>query len=123
METPERLFAYGTLGPRSEEESRRGAWEADAVRGRLFDLGPYPALVDAGDPRAGWVEGASRPVARLELERVLDPYEGVDAGLYRRRAVRSRSGRLVWVYEYRKPIPSDAPGPLPRWRAPVGGTF
>src|SRR4051812_6485646 len=40
--TPTLLFAYGTLAPGGPEEAALDGWTADAVRGRLFDLGPYP---------------------------------------------------------------------------------
>jgi len=109
------LFSYGTLAPREPEAIRLGGWEADAVRGRLFDLGPYPALVDLDDPEAGWVEGYVRPVDEAELRERLDPYEGVAAGLYRRSTATTRAGRLVWVYTYARPIPRSARGPFPRW--------
>lgn len=109
------LFAYGTLGPGGRACRSLGPWEPDAVRGRLFDLGPYPGLVDLDHPSAQWVEGHARPVSRSELIDLLDPYEGVSVGLYRREAVRSRSGRIVWVYVYNQPLPSSALGPLVRW--------
>ena len=64
---PERLFAYGTLAPEGPEAAARGGWEPDTVRGRLYDLGPYPALVDLDDPEAGWVEGYVRAVDPAEL--------------------------------------------------------
>ena len=38
------------------------------MRGRLYDLGPYPALIDLDDPAAGWVEGYVRAVEPAELE-------------------------------------------------------
>ena len=44
-----------------------GGWTADRVRGRLYDLGPYPALVDCDEPGAGWVEGYVRPIEPGEL--------------------------------------------------------
>ncbi|MCA1686105.1 MAG: gamma-glutamylcyclotransferase, partial [Planctomycetia bacterium] len=72
----DRLFAYGTLAPRGPEQARRGGWEPDAVRGRLYDLGPYPALLDLDDPSAGWVAGQVRPVDPAEFTERLDPYEG-----------------------------------------------
>jgi gamma-glutamylcyclotransferase (GGCT)/AIG2-like uncharacterized protein YtfP len=93
-----------------------GGWVADRVRGRLYDLGPYPALVDAGDAGAGWVEGFVRPVGLDELSQRLDRYEGVDEGLYRRIALTTEAGRSVWVYVYARPLPDAARGPLPRWR-------
>jgi gamma-glutamylcyclotransferase (GGCT)/AIG2-like uncharacterized protein YtfP len=117
---PEWLFAYGTLGPRTEADRAAGGWEPDAVRGRLFDLGPYPGLVDLNGPDTGWVEGHSRPVTRDELVHRLDPYEGVDRGLFARRPARTRGGRWVWVYTYEGVIPPGAPGPLSRWEWPEG---
>ena len=78
------LFAYGTLMPADTAAADRDGWRPDAVRGRLFDLGPYPALVDLDEPGTGWVEGFVRPVDIEELETRLDPWEEVDQGLYRR---------------------------------------
>jgi gamma-glutamylcyclotransferase (GGCT)/AIG2-like uncharacterized protein YtfP len=113
-----RLFAYGTLAPNSPEEAARGGWEPDQVRGRLFDLGPYPALVDCDDPTADWVEGYVREVGRYELAGSLDYYEGVAQGLYRRVETTTRGGRRVWVYVYARPLPPEARGPLTRWDGP-----
>lgn len=115
--TPRHLFAYGTLRPR-DPATALGGWSADAVRGRLFDLGPYPALVDLDAPGAGWVEGFVRFVESGELIARLDPYEGVDEGLYRRVAATTRGGRRVWVYTYARPLPRGACGPLTRWDGP-----
>jgi gamma-glutamylcyclotransferase (GGCT)/AIG2-like uncharacterized protein YtfP len=113
------LFAYGTLGPRGGAAAEAaGGWHADAVRGRLYDLGPYPALIDPDDPAAGWVEGHVRPVDRDELERHLDPYEGVDKGLYRRVVATTRDGRRAWVYAYARPLPASARGPFRSWGGP-----
>ena len=115
-EDPGLLFAYGTLGPADPEAAARDGWAPDAVRGRLYDLGPYPALVDAGDGPADWVEGHVRRVGRAELEGPLDAYEGVDEGLYRRVIVPTRAGRWAWVYVYARPLPPGAVGPLTRWK-------
>lgn len=117
------LFAYGTLMPADVEAAWRGGWRADAVRGRLFDLGPYPALVELDEPGAGWVEGFVRPVDLHELETRLDPWEEVDRGLYRRTKTTTRACFCVWVYVYNRPLPPGARGPLDRWegrrRAPA----
>ena len=119
------LFAYGTLMPADPAAAEREGWRPDAVRGRLFDLGPYPALVDLDDPGAGWVEGFVRPVDLEELETRLDPWEEVDQGLYRRTETMTRASCRVWVYVYNRPLPPEARGPLARWdgrrRAPVVG--
>ncbi len=109
------LFAYGTLMPPDRDAADREGWRPDAVRGRLFDLGPYPALIDLDDPGAGWVEGFVRPVELAELQSRLDPWEAVDQGLYRRVETVSRASHPVWVYVYNRPLPSSARGPLDRW--------
>jgi len=116
-QAPELLFAYGTLGPVGPD---RAGWVADAVRGRLFDLGPYPALVDWDDPTSPWVDGYVRSVDQVELLERLDPYEGVDEGYYMRVAVRTRHRRWAWVYTYPHPLPPGARGPLARWVRPRG---
>ena len=109
------LFAYGTLMPADHEAAQREGWRPDVVRGRLFDLGPYPALVDLDDAGAGWVEGFVRPVDANELETRLDPWEEVDRGLYRRAEATTRSSCRVWVYVYNQPLPPGALGPMDRW--------
>jgi gamma-glutamylcyclotransferase (GGCT)/AIG2-like uncharacterized protein YtfP len=109
------LFAYGTLLPEEAKALADEGWSADAVRGRLYDLGPYPALVDLDDPSAGWVEGYVRVAAESELTGALDAHEGVEEGLYRRVRATTRNHQLVWVYVYARPLPPAARGPLSRW--------
>src|SRR5262245_58927835 len=109
--TPSLLFAYGTLAPAGASGAAAQGWVADAVRGRLVDLGPYPAHVGHDDPGAGWVDGCVRAVDPIELVRDLDPYEGVDEGLYQRIAATTRGTRLVWVYADARPLPPGARGP------------
>jgi gamma-glutamylcyclotransferase (GGCT)/AIG2-like uncharacterized protein YtfP len=109
------LFAYGTLMPDEPERAALAGWSTDAVRGRLYDLGAYPALVDLDDPAAGWVEGYVRAVDLAELEGPLDAWEEVENGLYRRQQTTTRYGRRVWVYLYTQPLPPDARGPLAHW--------
>ena len=46
------LFAYGTLMPLDLRSAEKEGWSADAVRGRLYDLGLHPALVDLDEPAA-----------------------------------------------------------------------
>ncbi len=106
--------------PDGPEGEALGGWVADAVRGRLFDLGASPTVVDLGDPAAGWVEGFVRPVAEAELLGVLDPYEGVAEGYYLRTVTVARSGLAVWVYLHARPLPEGARGPLVRWDGPRG---
>jgi gamma-glutamylcyclotransferase (GGCT)/AIG2-like uncharacterized protein YtfP len=109
------LFAYGTLTPDGPEAAARDGWEPDMVRGRLYDLGPYPALVDLDDPGAGWVEGYTRAVDLAILEGPLDAYEGVADGPYRRTLVTTRAGCRAWVYVHDRPLPPGARGPITRW--------
>jgi gamma-glutamylcyclotransferase (GGCT)/AIG2-like uncharacterized protein YtfP len=115
---PALLFAYGTLAPEDAASAGRGGWVADRVRGWLYDLGRYPALCNCGDPQANWVDGYVRSIGHDELTRRLDPYEGVDEGLYRRVTAETEGGRLVWVYEYARPLPAGVQGPLCRWERP-----
>lgn len=111
------LFAYGTLAPLDEDAARREGWEADAVRGRLYDLGPYPGLFDHDDPESGWVEGHVREISWAQITDTLDPYEGVDSGPFRRVSVRTRGGREVWVYVHADALPPTAHGPIDRWKS------
>ncbi|WP_169979715.1 gamma-glutamylcyclotransferase family protein [Tautonia rosea] len=115
---PRWLFAYGTLGPSDVREAVREGWQDDAVRGRLYDLGPYPALIDWEDSTAGWVEGHVRSVEPIELIEVFDPYEGVGDGQFRRVTLRTLRGREAWVYVFPHPVPAWALGPLTRWEGP-----
>jgi gamma-glutamylcyclotransferase (GGCT)/AIG2-like uncharacterized protein YtfP len=111
------LFAYGTLAPESPEAALEEGWVADAVRGRLFDLGPYPALVDLDDATAGWIEGYVRPVTWQQITERLDPYEGVREGPYQRAETVTRAGWRVWIYFHTRPLPPSAIGPIPRWKS------
>jgi gamma-glutamylcyclotransferase (GGCT)/AIG2-like uncharacterized protein YtfP len=110
------LFAYGTLMPADQEAAARGGWTPDLVRGRLYDLGRYPALIDLDDPAAGWVEGYVRSVEQADLD-AADGWEDVESGLYRRALTTTRNNNRVWVYVYARPLPAHASGPRPRWRS------
>lgn len=85
------IFVYGTL---CRGQCRQSCWPREPVsitrafvRGRLFDLGPYPAMLPGDD----WVRGERwtlREADMAETLRVLDAIEGFgqggDADLYRR---------------------------------------
>jgi gamma-glutamylcyclotransferase (GGCT)/AIG2-like uncharacterized protein YtfP len=116
------LFAYGTLMPPDQETATREGWTPDQVRGRLYDLGAYPALIDLDDPAAGWVDGYVRSVEDVELE-AFDLWEDVGSGLYRRVETATRNQNRVWVYEYARPLPVHARGPQSRWRGRAPGGF
>jgi len=112
------LFTYGTLMPRDEEAAASEGWTPDAVRGALYDLGPYPALIDLDDPAAGWVEGYVRSILPAELEKH-DAWEDVEAGLYRRALTTTRNQNHAWIYVYARPLPGHARGPFSRWSRPA----
>lgn len=116
------LFVYGTLAPSAPEAAAVAGWSFDRVRGRLFDLGPYPALIDV-DSKDDWVEGYVRKVGLNDLQGRLDDYEGVADGLYRRVRTTTEGGREVWVYVYARDLPPDARGPIPRWNGPRAGVL
>jgi gamma-glutamylcyclotransferase (GGCT)/AIG2-like uncharacterized protein YtfP len=113
------LFTYGTLMPFDPESAAREGWEPDAVRGMLYDLGPFPALIHPDDPGAGWVEGYVLGGITYEQLGRLDAYEETQSGLYRRIRAVTRNDRQVWVYVYGRPLPRHARGPLDRWDGPA----
>jgi gamma-glutamylcyclotransferase (GGCT)/AIG2-like uncharacterized protein YtfP len=107
------LFVYGTLRPFVAIPMARWlAAEAHYVgraraRGRLYDLGPYPAM-HAARGHWQWVVGDVYRVASPRVLRVLDLYEaGARAVRPRFKRVRctvalTRGGqRPAWVYLYR----------------------
>lgn len=104
----DRLFVYGSL--RSTAARPLASWSgasvrclgAARIRGRLYDLGAYPGVVDC--PRSGWVRGELYELRRpRRLLARLDRYEG---GQYRRvrRPIYGAGGqRQAWVYLLRRP--------------------
>ena len=108
------LFVYGTLrgdaGHRASELLARRARKVGPgrVRGRLYDLGAYPAAVPSPDPAhrvrglVYRVEAALREVLLADLDR----YEGA---AYRRQVARVvlEDGESVqaWVYFYARTPP------------------
>ena len=114
------LFAYGTLIPREPALLQSEGWVPDALRGRLYDFGPHPALIAVDDPEGGWVPGYVRLVEMEELEGPLDAYEEVSKGLFRRVQTATRAGRMVWVYVFSGQLPPHTRGPIERWLPPAG---
>ncbi|MDX1673943.1 MAG: gamma-glutamylcyclotransferase family protein [Longimicrobiales bacterium] len=88
------LFAYGTL--RTDPGGLLEGCERVAtgvVRGTLYDLGEYPALILGGDdPVSGVIWRCPYP-----LLEALDRYEGTEAGLFRRVGIRV-GDYPCWVY-------------------------
>jgi gamma-glutamylcyclotransferase (GGCT)/AIG2-like uncharacterized protein YtfP len=111
------LFVYGTLmaatrHPMAMRLARESRLVGNGtIRGRLYDLGAYPALVETGEGDGevhGEVRALNSPAASLPW---LDAYEGIVPGRdsdYERveRRVRLEDGRALtaWVYLYRKPV-------------------
>jgi gamma-glutamylcyclotransferase (GGCT)/AIG2-like uncharacterized protein YtfP len=110
---PNAVFVYGTL---RRGECRAIFWpyspvavETAFVRGRLYDLGPYPALAPGED----WIRGELwrlNPAHTAETLEVLDEVEGYSVSpgdLYVRKVVecRTQSGDayLASVYFYARP--------------------
>jgi gamma-glutamylcyclotransferase (GGCT)/AIG2-like uncharacterized protein YtfP len=113
------LFVYGTLRSEGDRRmyhafSRHADYVGKAmVPGRLYDLGPYPALVsvDEGEPAEYHVVGELyrlHPDRWADVLARLDAYEGVEAGLYRREqwtALRDDGLEVpAWVYVYARPL-------------------
>src|SRR5438093_1105192 len=110
------LFVYGQLQPgHGAPRSLTRSWP-DRVRGQLFDLGRYPAAVRVGSAES-WFCGHVLEIVESEL-RELDEFEGVHQGLYRRVRIITKSGFEAWIYEYARPLPPTARGPVEHW--PLG---
>ncbi len=111
------LFVYGTLmSATGHRMALRLAREGRligpaAVLGRLYDLGAYPALVEAeteGGEVHGEVYALTDPAASF---RWLDAYEGIVPGreceyVRVQRSVRLETGAelTAWLYLYRAPV-------------------
>ncbi|MCL4766872.1 MAG: gamma-glutamylcyclotransferase [Hyphomicrobiaceae bacterium] len=131
------LFVYGTLlsgarNPMGVRLGREGRLVGPAaIKGRLYDLGRYPALVEAGpDDREvhGEVYALTSPEASL---RWLDAYEGIVPGRegscdYERveRTLRLAAGGelAAWVYLYRASVHGRRAIDSGRWLAPAPGS-
>jgi gamma-glutamylcyclotransferase (GGCT)/AIG2-like uncharacterized protein YtfP len=102
------IFVYGTL---QRGECREKMWprsplrvETAFVRGRLYDLGPYPALAPGDDLVRGelWhIAAADLPETLAALDAIED-YADSDDDLYKRAIVECRDerGRACRAYVY-----------------------
>jgi gamma-glutamylcyclotransferase (GGCT)/AIG2-like uncharacterized protein YtfP len=128
------LFVYGTLMSTATGALGRGMRERlqrearllgpASTKGRLYDLGRYPALVDSELPADlvhGEVFALQEPAKSFAW---LDKYEGIvpgqhDHNEYRRveRPVRLAGGQEIsaWVYLYRKSVVGAAHIAAGRW--------
>ncbi len=101
------LFVYGTLreGQTMSGLLARRPRSPARVRGALWDLpAGYPALVP--DPDAGWVHGELIGALEPAVLGLIDHYEGVHEGLYRRVLVDVHLGlrtERAWAYVMEHP--------------------
>src|SRR5262245_17704552 len=106
---PTAVFVYGTL---KRGEEREGCWprkprmvERAMVKGALFDLGAYPALVEGSDVVAGgvWQFAGQGFGATLAGPDEVEGYSGGNDDLYWRVVIDCEiAGRTVraWTYQY-----------------------
>ena len=107
------IFVYGMLKPdQTPPRSISHHWP-DALRGELYDVGPYPALVKAGDETCDWVEGVVIEIDQDELP-LIDDFEDTDSGEYVRVTRTTRNGFCCFVYQYARPLPTKAV-PIKSW--------
>jgi gamma-glutamylcyclotransferase (GGCT)/AIG2-like uncharacterized protein YtfP len=105
------VFVYGTL---KRGQVRERCWPRKpldvapaTVGGRLYDLGPYPALASGSDRVTGelWRFAAEDIVATLAALDEIEDYRGGPEDLYRRAIIEceSATGRArAWTYLYAK---------------------
>jgi len=104
---PTAIFVYGTL---KRGEVREQCWpvrpisvEPATVRGALYDLGPYPALIAGNDTVAGelWhIAPRDIEATLVALDRV-EGFAGKEDDLYRRVIVECETATgstLAWTY-------------------------
>jgi gamma-glutamylcyclotransferase (GGCT)/AIG2-like uncharacterized protein YtfP len=137
MSASQYLFAYGTLMSVAEvarmgaDQRARLKREGESlgpatIAGRLYDLGPYPALVSPLGGVSGRVYGEVFRLADAGASLAwLDAYEGIVEGApekseYERalRTVRIASGDelAAWVYLYRRSVAEARRLVEGRWR-------
>lgn len=133
---PRHIFFYGTLMQGFALRERAGieSWirfaGCGAVRGALFDLGPYPALVAGPGTVRGEVYLCVDPRRLLPRADALERFDPSRprAGEYRRESMTARldDGRTlpVWAYVYNRPLGTAARVPAGDYRrriATAGG--
>ena len=108
MSSPHSVFVYGTL---KQDSLRASLWPCPPqrvvpaeIRGQLFDLGPYPAVI-SGDLRVGGERWDFLPEQIPETLRLLDRIEGYQQdtnNLYERKIVDSldEAGTSIQCFTY-----------------------
>jgi gamma-glutamylcyclotransferase (GGCT)/AIG2-like uncharacterized protein YtfP len=104
---PTAIFVYGTLKRGQERERcwprRPIAVELATVCGAIFDLGPYPALVEGDDTVAGelWQFAPDDMPATLAALDQVEEFAGKPDDLYRRVIVhcqKAEGAASAWTY-------------------------
>jgi gamma-glutamylcyclotransferase (GGCT)/AIG2-like uncharacterized protein YtfP len=117
------VFVYGTL---KRGQCRERCWprrpleiESAWTLGRLFDLGPYPALVEGADRTLGelWRLAAADLRETLSALDRIEGYRGQPGDLYQRVVAdcTTEAGDVVraFTYRYSRPLPACAVPILP----------
>ena len=122
---PTSIFVYGTL---KRGQCRERCWprpplriEPATVRGALYDLGPYPALVEGNDCIAGelWhLSPSDMHASLLELDRV-EGFRSRASDLYQRVTITCQTASVAvaaWTYRFArteqlKPLQRILPNP------------
>ena len=112
------VFVYGTLKRR---QVRERAWpriprriEPAWTLGRLFDLGPYPALIAGGDRVLGelWHFTLEDLPETLHILDAIEGFRNEPGDLYRRVviecATESGVAARAYTYHYARPLPASA---------------
>lgn len=128
MAGPELIFFYGTLMRPYPTLERLGVAEMlafqgwDAVAGRLYSLGRYPALAPGPGAVRGQVFELIDPAALALLDRFEDYRPADPAGSEYLRELLPLSGRPVsaWVYVFNRPTGGLALVPDGDWAARQG---
>jgi gamma-glutamylcyclotransferase (GGCT)/AIG2-like uncharacterized protein YtfP len=101
---PGHLFVYGTLrrgAPMHGLLERDVAWVGAArIRGRLYDLGPFPGLTDGG--RNDFVQGELYRIAARDPAQLLDALDRYEGRAFSRvvREVEPAEGAALEAFVY-----------------------
>ena len=101
---PDHLFVYGTLrrgAPMHGLLERDVEWVCAArIRGRLYDLGPFPALTDGR--RNEYVQGELYRIATRDPGRLLDALDRYEGRAFSRvvRKIEPELGEALEAYVY-----------------------
>jgi len=112
MPGQELIFLYGSLMLPYPTQARLGVEQMleyvgpDAVAGRLFDLGPYPALTPGPGRVSGQVFALKDPRAMAILDRfeVCLPFEPQESEYLREQWPLLERGLTAWVYVFNRPF-------------------